>query len=284
VADCDALTLPSEVLSLVPEAKHYLQLRDLEKDLDSLIKAKKTDLEEMVIQPYPKIKTMLLLHVYNTHYNQTSGFTLRQENISVPAWCLIIEGKVLLPKLEDCEELATIKPYLRMTHFIRKVEISFNKEQVEYPDIEWNKETHLSGTSGGQAEEDKDGIQVIREGDKEYDLSIAIHINYTPKQFKVKSELSALIGVRQCTRMQAVSALWEYMKANRLQDQEDRKVINCNKELKEAFHPPEFVVDGGGQNRVRIDHGQAGQLAGGAGTLPDRIQVEVKRNEVSGVV
>ena len=114
-----------------------------------------------------------------------------------------------------------------MTHFVRKIEISFNKQ--EYPDIEWNKDTFAAGL---KASEDKDGIEIIREGDKELELTIGIHMNFVPKQFKARPELQALIGVQQCSKTQAISALWEYIKVNRLQDQQDRKLVNCNKELK----------------------------------------------------
>ena len=221
--------LPSEVVGYVPEAKHYTQLREAENALDRITKAKKLDLEEMVVQPSPTVKTMLLLHIYNTHYNQQNAFTLTSEEIKVPAWCLRIEGKVLLGNIQDSEVLSTIQPYIKMTHYIRKIEVAFDKEQVDYPHIEWNQDTSASGL---KSSEDKDGIEIIREGNKELDLTISIHINHSPEQFKARPELFSLIGIRQCTRTQAIAALWEYIKANRLQDQQDRKVINCNKELK----------------------------------------------------
>ena len=208
------------------EAKYYNQFRELEKGVDMTVKSKKLDLEEMAIQPSPKVKTMMLLHIYNTHYNQGNVYTISKDSsIKVPAWSLRIQGKILMSnKMQDSEELSTISPYLKMTHFLRKVEISFNKEQVDYPDLEWNKETAKNP--------DRDGIEIIREGNKELDLSISIYINYSPRQFKVKPKFFSLIGIRQCTKVQAISALWEYIKANRLQDQQNRQKINCNKELK----------------------------------------------------
>ncbi len=230
MVDCDAFKLPAEVTDYVGEAKYYDQLRDLETQVDDVSRAKKLDMEEMVIQPSPKVKTMLLLHIYNVHYNQANSFSLSREDIKVPAWGLRIQGRAILGKALESEVLSTIQPYVKMTHFVRRIEVAFSRDQVDYPDIEWCKDT--SSAQGGKGGEDRDGIEIIREGGRELDLVISIHVNYSPRQFKVKSELQALIGIRQCTRTQAISALWEYVKTNRLQNQQDRQVVDCNRELR----------------------------------------------------
>jgi hypothetical protein len=74
--DFDATNIPSEVREMVKESNQYEKLKDFENNLDMLIKKKKIDLEELMIQPVPKIKTSLLLHIYNTHYNQNNHHTL----------------------------------------------------------------------------------------------------------------------------------------------------------------------------------------------------------------
>ena len=240
--------MPAEVMNYVPEAKYYAQLRDTENEMEAIVKSKKIDLEELTTQPAPHVKTMLLLHIYNVHYNQSNPFTITNENaIKVPAWNLRLQGKVLFPKLESFEELPSSSPYIKMTHFIRKLEISFNKEQVNYPDIEWNKEATSQDAPMG---EDKDGIEIIREGDKELDLLISLHVNYSPKQFKVKPELSSIIGIRQCTKMQAMAALWEYVKSNKLQDQQEHRLIVCNRELRLVILSKHCVVNWERKHRI----------------------------------
>jgi len=188
-------------------------------------KTKKLDLEEMVVQPNPKIKTMMVLHIFNTHYNQGNQYSLKKDEIKVPAWSLKIQGKILAPdKIQDTEEFSAISGYLKMTHYLRKITIKFDKNEVDYPDLEWNKKTSKALN--------KDGIEIIREGNKELNIQIAIHINYSPKQYKLKPELLTIIGIKQCTKVEIITALWEYIKANRLQDQQDKQIINCNKEIK----------------------------------------------------
>jgi SWI/SNF-related matrix-associated actin-dependent regulator of chromatin subfamily D len=194
--------------------------------LDITVETKKANLEEMLIHPSSKVKTMMTLHIFNVHYNQSNQFTLSREDVKVPAWKLVVQGKIRVSdKEQDKEEAMAISPYLKMTRFVKKIEIMFNKDQVDYPSLEWNRETYNKELG------EKDGIEILREGNKELDLNILIQINYSPKQYKVRPELYSVIGIKQCTRLQAISALWEYIKINRLQDQQDRQVVNCNKEL-----------------------------------------------------
>eukprot|EP00826_Nyctotherus_ovalis_P001385 TRINITY_DN1020_c0_g2_i6.p3 TRINITY_DN1020_c0_g2~~TRINITY_DN1020_c0_g2_i6.p3 ORF type:complete len:187 (-),score=52.24 TRINITY_DN1020_c0_g2_i6:1235-1795(-) len=180
----------------------------------------------MLVQPNPRIKTTMTLHVYNLHYNQSNPFSLCRDDVKVPAWKLVIQGKVkVLEDMEDKEQAIAVAPYLKMTRFVKKIDIEFNKEQADFPNLEWNRDTHSKELG------EKDGIEILREGNKELNLTILIYINHSPKQYKVKPELSSIIGIKQCTRLQAISALWEYIKINRLQDQQDRQIVNCNKEL-----------------------------------------------------
>eukprot|EP00158_Paraphelidium_tribonemae_P004826 Partr_v1_DN26986_c0_g1_i2_m6538 putative domain--containing protein len=45
------------------------------------------------------------------------------------------------------------------------------------------------------------------------------------------SELEAVVGKGHCTRFQITSKLWEYIKANGLQDPSDKRFILCDKQL-----------------------------------------------------
>jgi len=223
IADCESLAFPPEVEELVPEAKFYGQLRKLEESIDSVCKVKQQDLEELETQPPPKIRTMLLLSIYNLHYNQINPYTISDSTIKVPAWALRIQGRALCPHLDSFVGLDTEKSFIRMTHFIKKIEVMCDKE--EFPVIEWDRESFEEEIM------EHNGFEIVREGDKEIELTVSIWIDYSPKQFKVCRELSSLIGIRQCTRTQAVTALWHYIKYHKLQDLNERKIIHCNKEL-----------------------------------------------------
>lgn len=66
-------------------------------------------------------------------------------------------------------------------------------------------------------------------------VKIDFHLDSFPKRFKVSPQLVNVLGIEEDSRMRIVGALWQYIKSNRLQDKECREIINCNKELVEAF-------------------------------------------------
>lgn len=43
------------------------------------------------------------------------------------------------------------------------------------------------------------------------------------------------MGVEEDTRLRIIGALWQYIKSNRLQDADNRELVNCNAELAEVF-------------------------------------------------
>ena len=57
------------------------------------------------------------------------------------------------------------------------------------------------------------------------------------------------MGVKEETRARTVAALWHYIKAHRLQDAENKQVINLNSELKQILFPKEK----GGTNFIGIE-------------------------------
>lgn len=48
--------------------------------------------------------------------------------------------------------------------------------------------------------------------------------------------LSALVGEARLSRPQAVKKIWEYIKANNLQDESDKRYILCDGPLRAVFH------------------------------------------------
>jgi chromatin remodeling complex protein RSC6 len=57
----------------------------------------------------------------------------------------------------------------------------------------------------------------------------------SPKKFLLSQNLSSVLGLTEDTRARVVYALWQYIKSNRLQDPDDRRVINLNGKLKSVF-------------------------------------------------
>ena len=61
------------------------------------------------------------------------------------------------------------------------------------------------------------------------------------KPMNISSELTAVVGKGPMPRSEVVKALWVYIKKNNLQDPENKRNINADKNLKKVFGGKETV-------------------------------------------
>lgn len=105
----------------------------------------------------------------------------------------------------------------------------FEKVRVTFEDTTSYQPVELSGKEG-------DGFQIKRGfQDTLFTIRVHLYLESSPKQLVVSKELRSVLGIEQETRARIVSALWQYIKTNRLQDAEDRRIIHLNTELKTVF-------------------------------------------------
>eukprot|EP00743_Colponemidia_sp_Colp-15_P002461 GILK01002668.1.p1 GENE.GILK01002668.1~~GILK01002668.1.p1 ORF type:complete len:536 (+),score=83.59 GILK01002668.1:68-1675(+) len=237
--------LPEKVMALVPEAQVYGSLLEFEKKLDSAITRKKLDIQETLKKPAPKLKKILRMHIYNVHVNQKAddpelGTYQPQDwrRADAASWGLRIQGKLLeddpsrLPGYPSTPGLNPVPrssgPGKKFSSFFRKVFIFLDKRYYPRNDcIEWDKSI---------SQRETDGFEIKRTGDKEFDARIVLYLDYAPNQYKLTPLLASILGFQQETRPRILTALWEYIKANKLQDPDNRKIINNNAELRQIFN------------------------------------------------
>lgn len=58
-----------------------------------------------------------------------------------------------------------------------------------------------------------------------------MYLEHYPEQFKLQDELASVINVSQVSRLDALKALWDYIKINNLQDRLDRRTIKLDSKL-----------------------------------------------------
>ncbi len=55
------------------------------------------------------------------------------------------------------------------------------------------------------------------------------------KPLTPSADLAAVVGSKAMPRTEAVKKIWGYIKANKLQDSKNRRMINCDAKLKAVF-------------------------------------------------
>ena len=72
-----------DLVEIAPQIKTLEKLLDYETKIDKILSKKKVDIQEQLLRPFPKIKRILRVHLFNTFNNEEGNWTLK------------IEGKLL---------------------------------------------------------------------------------------------------------------------------------------------------------------------------------------------
>lgn len=224
----DQRILPEDMKTVIKNASIYDKLLEIEKSIDEKMYKTRLDIQENLILPTPKVKALLRTHIfsYMTSVEKTGNDMEVEgegEGKSEKEWVLRIQGKIM-PVLET-------QPggfYRKFSYFFTKIEIKFDEENPEkYTNIEWVK----------QPNSDMDGFEIKRpyQSKENISLKIIFHINYYIPEYQVSDSLASVIGIKQDTRPKILNYLWQYIKINSLQDNDNPNIVINNKELQAIF-------------------------------------------------
>jgi len=87
----------------------------------------------------------------------------------------------------------------------------------------------------------EEGFILRRRGDTTTRVRILLHIDHTPERCNVESSLADVLNVRQGSRTEVISSLYQYIKLHGLQDKGDRRGVKLDDALRRAGLPENFV-------------------------------------------
>ena len=142
------------------------------------------------------------------------------------SWVVRIEGRV-----DDSDDTKLLSVFERV-----KVEFMKKDGHAPYLPVQWTK----AKTAQDAAFE---GIAIERKypGGDQVTANISFYLDHSPRRFRLSEGLQRVLGIAEESRARVVAALWQYIKSNRLQDPEERRIINLNNELQTVFGPEEKV-------------------------------------------
>jgi len=144
-------------------------------------------------------------------------------------WVLRIQGR-LKPILDS-------QPggfYRKFSYYFNKILIKFSPDNCEkYQDIEWLRVPNADIDSfeikrpitDFEAFKQRGGIK----------LKAYFFVNYLQQEFKLREDLANLLGITHDSRPRILNHLWQYIKINSLQDNENPIFVNLNRELQKIF-------------------------------------------------
>jgi len=226
--------LPDDISILVPESKSFKSLLDIEKKIDKQISWKRLEIQETLKRP---LKSKRKLRVFiTTHYQPGKRTTVPDAAGNVQnaqgTWELRVEGRLTDKKGAGNEQAEKDHNKKRkFSSFFQSLVIELDKD-IYGPDqhlVEWHRERQNNET---------DGFQVKRPGDKDVRCTMLFMMYHEPQKCKLDISLARLLGLSMGTRAEVLYCLWNYIRLNKLQDPVEKDWLNLDPYLTRVFNSP----------------------------------------------
>ena len=240
----------------------FFKLCEMERQIDEKIIKKQNEMAASSFRSN-KLRRGLKIYVSNSfceaegngNSTLTSGsnsMTASNENLTSLAsgsgpgsscWILRIEGKIDQTGLNPLGSLSssnvknavsrpqTIK---RFSSYLKSLIVEIEASPgAESQIIEWNRTT-------GSDFVNSDGFEIRRPYTAPVttcDIPCKIHLqfDFSPERFRLAPELFNLLNLNLATRPEIIVALWQYIKLHKLQESDEKKIINNDGALQNLF-------------------------------------------------
>lgn len=206
--------------NVVPESKVYSQLVDCERRVDSLLDARRSDVQEALQAP-ERARKRLRVYLHSSYANQGEG------GVEAGCWVLRISGRLLEYGVEGGGKLPGRRR--AFSTFVKRLDVQLDPDV--YPGtagrVRWEK-----GNGGGEG---KDSFEIRRVGNRAVKAVVKIELDDQVPKYRLMSGLAAVLGVETATRAHILSSLWIYITVNKLQMAGDASTIVCDEALRTIF-------------------------------------------------
>ncbi|KAG8871976.1 SWI/SNF complex component snf12 [Tulasnella sp. 331] len=225
-------SLPTALDEIAEENALYQELQRMERSLDWTMSRKRMEIQEAFGKP---VKVRRKLRIFLSH--AMSGQVWQEPVVvgagdletgqPIPAWTFRIEGRLL----DASTQRLNRGPSRKFSSFLKSMVVEFDRDPTLYPEsniVEWHR---------FDSPEAQDGFEIKRRGDMAVKARVILHLEHTPEHFKVnEATLAGLIGVQEDTRVGIIAGLWNYIKANGLQDKVHPTTIKFDQKLAAIFN------------------------------------------------
>ena len=261
----DPLEIDEELDKIVPKNKVLRKLIQFEKKIDEKIYKTRLDIQEQILRPKNLIKAILRIHIF--------AYSKDDENSDETNFYMNIQGKIINNNKNDPNENKYRKfshyfqkivikfdeevypdiewenpSYKKVNQFpnypqqsnnmnMNNSNNNINQININNQNNNNNNLTNEYNTNNKKEKDtDYDGICIKRIAKEEnMKIKILFYLSYHLQEFILTKQLSELLGITQGTRPQILYHLWQYIKLNSLQDNENPKIVINNKQLMQIF-------------------------------------------------
>ena len=224
----------------------YKELREVERKLDYAMMRKRLDIQDSVSRNVKRQKTMRIW-ISNTCENQAWQRGALDENSfdfnsgADSTFKVKVEGKILDEADDDDQDSDneqidkpkdSAKSSKKLSHYFKHIFVEYDKSrgmpgQNIDPgmQIEWKKTPQSS---------EFDCLEFTRKGDENMNVTINLVRDEQLERYRLSQALSGALDMEEADRAEVVMAIWEYVKAMGLQEDEERRHVRCDDRLRQV--------------------------------------------------
>ena len=248
--------------------QEYKRLREVERRLDATMTRKRLELQEQRLRSMHHTRK-LRIWISNTAENQPWQGKELDENAfdfnsgSEATYKVQIVGKLLedeedsivqemekntngatshSEEAQDGRDISSQKaveatvPKPHFSHFFKSITVELDRAKALQQDasnmMEWKKPPLAPNAQPPPASADFDSLQFERKSDENINCTINLYRDEKPDRFAMSRELSEIVEGEDATREQIMTAIWMYIKAQGLQRDEEKRLIQCDDALR----------------------------------------------------
>ncbi|KAJ9615118.1 SWI/SNF and RSC complex subunit Ssr3 [Cladophialophora chaetospira] len=254
----------------------YRKLREAEKRLDHLMARKRLEIHDNFSKNVKRQKTMRIW-ISNTASGQPwqanpdeEGFTF--DSGGDPTYRVKIQGRLLEyddddilhsdsegeedrekedqdqemtddnPKSRPSKRHSLKEPSKKLTHFFKAMNVEFDnpKNLNTGPNGDPNQTVTWKKGANASQSGDFDTIEFERKADENVNITICLTRDEQPERFRLSKALAETLDMEEADRAEVVMGIWDYVRAMGLQEDEERRSIQCDDSLKRIFDTETF--------------------------------------------
>ena len=260
----DPLEIDEELDKIIPKNKILRKLTEFEKKVDEKIYKTRLDIQEQILRPKNIIKAILRMHIF--------AYSKDGENNDETNFILNIQGRIMSNNKNSQEESRFRKfshyfkkivikfdeeiypdiewenpNFIKINQF-NNINSNVPPQQNNMNSNNYNNMNQINinnqnnninndfNSNKKEKDIDYDGFSIKRPAKEEnMNIKILFYLSYHIQEFVLDPKLAELLGISQATRPQILYHLWQYIKLNSLQDNENPKIVINNKPLIQIF-------------------------------------------------
>jgi SWI/SNF-related matrix-associated actin-dependent regulator of chromatin subfamily D len=251
-------------------AQRYKELRDVERKLDAAMMRKRMYIQDSRNSSMKKHRT-LRIWVSNTVDDQEwqgDGLVVDAFDFNTnsnASYKVKIEGRLLSDDEDDNEEeededsddeednakkgtmdRKALRPSQNyaLSHFFKSMTVDFDKNRSRdgaEQNVEWKKPALPPNPRSLPPSADFDVLEFKRGGDENQNITINFVRDETPERFTLSPPLAEILDMKEATRAEAVTGIWEYVKVMGLQEDDEKRSFRCDDVLRQVSTRPPSI-------------------------------------------